>query len=254
MMVALLSSRVRRAVGRLSTLAAALILPWGTTPGQAQDQPISVEGSLNVMVPAELRGLLIDKPHVDFLVDVGEDGTLFDVMAIGSNHRDLVPAATKALLDAKLKPASTHGAPVRSRAVVQVQFYDPEQRAWKMGLSVRPFGSSASDAAQRRFYSTAPDSYAYGPSELDELDEPIANLPPQRIVSSTVSALGAAGRCLIEFYIDSDGRARFPSAIERDNDEVAMSAAVLLLKSRFTPPRRRGHRTYVKVQQEFIFR
>ena len=227
---------------------------WFACPAlPAQDTPITVGTSLSTTVPAELRGLLIDNPYVTFFIDLGEDGTLFDVMATASNHRDLIPTATEVLLHADLQPAQQDGTPVRSRATVTVRFYDPEQRAWKMGLSVRPFGNSASDAADRRIYATSAASFVDRESELDELDEPIRGLAATRRVRSAHSALPAQGRCLLSFYIDPQGKPRFPSAIERDNDDVAIAAALLLTRSRFSQPTRDGQPTYVQVQQEFRF-
>ncbi|WP_324726074.1 hypothetical protein [Actomonas aquatica] len=219
----------------------------------AQDTPITVRGSLKTPVPAELRGLLIDNPYVTFFIDLGEDGTVFDLMAVASNHRDLIPTATETLLAAELEPAQQDGQPVRSRATVTVRFYDPEQRAWQMGLSVRPFGSSASDAADRRVYASSASSFEYGESPREQLDEPLKGLPPTSRIRAEGTVLGATGRCLLEFYIDPTGKARFPSALERDNDDVAINATLLLTRSRYSRPTRDGHPTFVKVQQEFIF-
>jgi hypothetical protein len=219
----------------------------------AEDQPISVAGKLNAPVPNELRSLLIEDPYVLFYVDVGEDGTLFDLMAAESNHRDLIPAATKALMTAGLQPAQQDGQSIRSRASIKVRFFDPEQRAWQMGLTTHPFGSSPSDAADRRIYAVSKSSFVYGLSQVDVLDKPMPEQMPLRRIDAARSALQAKGRCVLEFFIDSTGKARFPEAVERDNDEVAMSAAVLLLRSYFTPPTRGGHPTYVRVRQAFEF-
>ena len=243
---------LRRVLVQVRSLIVGLAI--GIAPAVAQDTPVTFEGTLEAVVPAELRSLLIEKPYVLFLVDVGEDGTLFDAMAIESNHRDLIPTASNTLLAAKLKPATENGVPVRRRASVFVNFYDPEQRAWSMGLTARPFGASASDAAQRRVFETSAKSYAYGESAMEQLDEPIKGFHATRTVRTTSSALGSTGRCLVSFIIGPDGRARFPEAIERDNDDVALNAAMLLMRSRYTPPRRNGHPTFVKVQQEFVFR
>ena len=227
---------------------------WGYPTASGQDSPVSFAGSLETVVPAELRSLLIEKPYVLFLVDVGDDGTVFDAMAIESNHRDLIPAASQTLQAATLIPARENGVPVRRRASIYVTFYDPEQRAWHMGLTARPFGASATDAAQRRLFETSARSFAYGESAMDQLDEPIKGFHATRTVRTSAIASNATGRCLVAFIIGPDGRARFPEAIERDNDDVALSAALLLMRSRYTPPRRNGHPTFVKVQQEFVFK
>ena len=224
-------------------------------PLSAADQPVTVDGSLDAAIPADLRSLLIDNPYVLFKVDVGDDGTLFDVMALESNHRDLIPAATKVLLGVTFNPAIEDGKAIRTRTSVFVRFFDPEQRAWQMGGKALPFGGTVSDAVRRRMYATSEQRYVYDESKPDEIDAPIQSLnAPRRILADAQGlGTGAKGRCVVEFYISPEGRARFPSALESDSDEVSISAALTLLKTRYSPPRKDGNPTYIKVQQEFIF-
>jgi hypothetical protein len=226
------------------------------TPLPAADKPVTVEGSLEAVIPSDLRSLLIENPYVLFKVDVGEDGTLFDVMAVESNHRDLIPSAMKTLLAAKFFPSIENGKPTRSRTSVFVRFFDPEQRAWKMGSGQIPFGGTVSDAVRRKIYATSEQRFVFGESDPDEIDTPIKSLKSTRRIYADARSLGisAKGRCLVEFYVSPEGRARFPSALESDSDEVSISAALTLLETYYAPPRREGNPTFIKVQQEFIFR
>jgi hypothetical protein len=226
---------------------------FAIAPSLAEDKRISVEGPLEVMIPADLRGLPIINPHVDLIIDVGEDGTLFDVMPTKSNHRGLLPDAIKAIQSASFTPAIRDGKSVRSRDSVRVTFYDPEQRAWRQGSGVLPFGGTPSDAAKNRIYATSANSFVYDISDPEELDRPIAQLQTTRRIHSSQDGVKTVGECLVEFYIDPAGRARFPRAIESDSNDVAISAALTLLETRFTPPRRNGQPTYVKIQQRFRF-
>ena len=223
------------------------------SPLVAADKRITVEGSLEVILPPELRGLPIVNPHVDFLIDVGADGTLFDAMPIASNHRDLLPAATEAVNKVRFTPAIEAGVPVRARDSVRIIFFDPEQRAWRQGSGQLPFGGTPSDAAKNRIYAASAENFIYKMSERDELDSPISKQMSTRRVYSSQEGVKTVGECLVEFYIDPNGRARFPRAIESDSDDVAISAALTLLETRFNPPRRNGHPTYVKIQQRFRF-
>ena len=122
-----------------------------------------------------------------------------------------------------------------------------------MGANQLPFGGSVTDAVQRRIYAASGDSFVYGESQPGEIDKPIASLKSPRRIHVDGNGLTAKGRCLVEFYVSPEGRARFPSALESDSDDVSISAALTLLKTRFTPPRRAGQPTFIKVQQEFIF-
>lgn len=219
----------------------------------AQAKPVEVDGKLEAVIPAGLKALHIENPYVLFKVDVGEDGTLFDVMAIESNHRELIPDATKTLLAAKFLPAEENGNPVRRRVFAYVNFYDPEQRAWRMGARVVPFGGTVSDAVERRIYATSTGRFVYGESKPGEIDKPIKSLERPRRIYAGQNGIDAKGRCMVEFYISPEGRARFPSALESDSDEVSIGAALALLKTRFAPPRRSGQPTFIKVKQEFIF-
>ena len=244
----------RGALNRLHLFLGALVV-FGLSGASlfAEDKPVTVEGSLDAVIPSELKALFIENPFVLFKIDVGDDGTLFDVMAIESNHRDLIPAATKTLLAAQFYPAIEDGRPVRKRTSAFVRFHDPEQRAWNMGVGGLPMGGNVSDAVKRRMYASAEARFVYGESDPSEIDKPIDSLKKPRRVPAGQNGISAKGRCLVEFYISPEGRARFPSALESDSDEVSISAALTLLKTRFSPPRRGGHPTYIKVQQEFIF-
>jgi len=218
-----------------------------------QVKQVEVDGKLEAVIPPSLKTLHIENPYVLFRLDVGEDGTLFDVMAIESNHRDLIPDATKTLLAAKFLPAEDNGTPVRRRVFAYVNFFDPEQRAWRMGARVIPFGGTVSDAVERRIYSTSAGRFVYGESEPEEIDKQIKSLEHPRRIYAGENSSDAKGRCLVEFYVSPEGRARFPTAIESDSDEVSIGAALTLLRTRFAPPRRAGQPTFIKVKQEFIF-
>lgn len=233
----------------LSVLASLLL---GSLAG-AEDQRITAEGELEIILPPELRGMPIVNPHVDFLIDVGEDGTLFDAMPTAANHRGLLPAAISAVNKITFTPAIEDGIAVRSRDSLRIRFYDPEQRAWRQGSGQLPFGGTPSDAAKNRIYATSAQSFVYELSDRDQLDSPITKRQSTRRIYASQDGVKTRGECLVEFYIDPDGRARFPSAIESDSDDVAISAALTLLETRFNPPRRNGQPTYVKIQQRFRF-
>ena len=134
-----------------------------------------------------------------------------------------------------------------------MHFFDPEQRAWRQGSGQLPFGGTPSDAANSRIFSNSAASFVYEQSDREELDSPLTQLQAVRRVYSSQDGVRTRGECLVEFYVGPNGRARFPTAIESDNNDVAISAALTLLETRFVPPRKNGHPTYVKIQQRFRF-
>lgn len=219
----------------------------------AQNSEISVNGSLEAIIPNDLRGLPMENPHVDFKIDIGADGTVFDAMPIMATHRDLLPAAHDAMQKVTFTPAQKDGQSIRSRAQVRVFFYDPEQVAWRQGSRQLPFGGSPSDAVENRVYASSAASFRYEISTKDQLDSPLTQLQSKRRIYTSRGNDETRGECLVEFYVGPDGRARFPIALESDNNDVALSAALTLLETRFSPPRRNGHPTYVKMQQRFSF-
>jgi hypothetical protein len=221
--------------------------------GWAQDRPVETDDSMEVILPLELRPLFIENPYVTFLVDVGDDGTLFDVLPTESNHYELLPHGLKIINAAIFKPALENGQPTRSRSYAKVRFYDPEQRAWESGAGGAVFGGNVSDAVRRRIYSTSKERFIYGLSEVDDLDNPLERMRTKLRVYSSKAGGRAKGKCLVEFYIDASGQTRFPEVIKSDSVEVSLSAALTLKETTFTPPQRNGQPTYVKIREEFMF-
>lgn len=231
-----------------------LLALTASTGAIAANTPITTEGSLEAVIPPELKSLHIENPYVEFKIDVGEDGTLFDAMPTKATHRDLLPAAHDVVQSATFIPATKNGQPIRSRAKLRVRFYDAEQRVWRSGASMTPFGDTPSDAARRRMYANSASSYVYKITDKDELDSPLTQLLTTRRIYSSQDGGSTKGHCLVEYYVGPNGRARFPRAIKTDSNDVAISAALTLLKTRFEPPRKNGHPTYVRVEQDFEFR
>ena len=61
------------------------------------------------------------------------------------------------------------------------------------------------------------------------------------------------GKVLVEYFIDHEGRARLPSILESDDENLSMSVLMTLKDTRFSAPRRKGRPTYVRVRQPFNF-
>lgn len=88
-----------------------------------------------------------------------------------------------------------------------------------------------------------------------ELDEPIRvvdfvqPMPPERL-----GARRQAGRALVEFYVDQEGRPRLPVVVEADDDAFGQSAIEAIGHWRFSIPRSGGWPVLVLARQAFEFR
>jgi TonB family protein len=64
----------------------------------------------------------------------------------------------------------------------------------------------------------------------------------------------AAGRCVVEYWVDAGGSVRFPRVVTSDNEAVSLSALLTLQQTRFAPPTHDGGGpTYVQVRQAMEF-
>lgn len=224
--------------------------PGTAVPG---DHPIQVRSSLDVMLPEEVRPLLLDQPHVRFLVTVDEEGRLVDHLAVEGTHQALLPRAEQAVSQARFEAAVAGGHPVLATVEVRVTFFDPEQRALQDGLATQPFGSTSSDAVSRRIYAGAEERHVFRQSEPAELDAPLAVTAGKLVVLADDQGHTATGRCVVDYFVDHHGLARIPRIVSADNDTVARSALLTLQQLRFAPPTRAGQPTCVKVRQPFVY-
>lgn len=217
------------------------------------DSPIRAVGTLEAVIPTDLRDLPMSDPFVEFMIDVGADGKLLDILPTRSNHRDLIPAAEQVIDGVEFQPARQDGSPIRARSNIRINFYDPVMRALRQGGTVPALGGTGNDAVAARVFGAKAASYEYNLSKADQLDEPLRILESTQRVYQPDQDIPTAGECLVEFYVGSDGRVHFARALETDSENVAISAALTLDATRFAPPLRSGNPTYVKVRQRFRF-
>jgi hypothetical protein len=220
---------------------------------KVEDQPIRLEGKLQVPIPSELKALHITNPYAKILIEVDEKGSILDSMPIEASHTGLLIPALEAVQKAGFNPAVVKGSPSRSQAAVYVNFFDVEQRIWRSGSGVVPFGDSASDAAQRRFYQVAPGRFVYRLSKPKDLDTPLKMKEGKLKIYSSEEGVRPKGSCLVEFYVGPEGKVHFPRIIRSDNEDVSMSALLTMKETSFESPLRDGKSTCIRVQQPFNF-
>jgi len=218
------------------------------------DRGVAPVDPIEAVIPAALRRLPLQNPQVVFLVRVDATGQIVEHMALEATHYQLIPAAEKALLGAPFQPATRAGQPVQASGQVAVTLFDPEQRAFLRGNLALPFGGSASDAVESRLYRNDPDHFLFHRSTARELDRPVEVTATKVMLYPDPAGGPAQGRCLVEYWVDAGGRARFPRLLATDNEAVSMSALLTLQQTRFAPPTHDGGLpTYVLVRQAMEF-
>lgn len=217
-------------------------------------EPVSLDQRLQLQLPQELRGLSMQNPHAQILVEVDEAGKVMDTMPFKASHYELLPAAIELVENTTFNPARMDGKAVQGKASVYVNFYDGQQLAWKSGIGVLPFGGSASDAAKSRFYQIAPSRYTYGESKPKELDQPLKLKEARLRIYESEPGVRAKGGCVVEYYVGPEGEVHFPRIIESDHDDISTSAFMTLQVTKFEPPTSEGKPTCVQVRQPFNFK
>lgn len=216
-------------------------------------QPVRLAHPLEAPVPNELKPLGMAGPQVRFQVLVGPDGKVTDYLAVEATHFGLLPKAEEKLLAARFEPAKRDGVPATGKITVIVTFFDPEQRAWRQGNAPVPFGGNVSVALERRLYAANPDLYALRESKPAQLDAPLSLVESKLYRLHAPDAPPPSGRVVVEYTIDHTGRARLPEILSSDSEYLSLSVLMSLKDTRFAPPTRDGHPTYVRVRQPFNF-
>lgn len=239
----------------LFSLLLSMALPEVSASLSQEDQPVQLKkGTLDVPIPSNLKALHITNPYAKILIEVDPQGTIVDIMPIEASHFELLEPGLKAIRKASFAPAVADGKPFQSKAAVYVNFFDLEQRAWRSGAGVVPFGDSVSDAAKSRLYQLAPGRYVYGESNPRELDAPLRLKAGKIRVYHSEEGVRQSGQCLVEYYVGPEGEVHFPRIIKSDHEDLSTSALLTLDTTVFEPPRRDGKPTCVRIRQPFNFR
>ena len=237
-------------------LLALLLLPGAllaSLPTATADRPFSTGSLLDTPIPIAVRGLVLGQPSVTFLVTIDEHGQLVEHMPVAATHYKLLENAERTLLHASFQPAIQAGQPVSSTGQITVPLYDPAQRAYFSGISNLPPPNTASDLVERRLLQIDKQQFAFRSSKPAELDYPPEVTSTHVMLYTDAAGKPASGRCVLEYWIDPQGAARFPRIVQSDNDAVSTSALLTLRNTHFTVPTRDRLPTYVQVRQPMEF-
>ena len=215
-------------------------------------RPAKIESGLVANTPGEVEHLLMENPHVEFLLLISEKGELLDRLATESNHYALLEAATRLIDQATYTPAYQDGVAVPSRLQATVYFRNVDQERWKE-TGAMPMGTNTMNMAEKKLYDNDKERFAYSRSEPSELDQPLQLLSGSIVVLQDSEGKPAKGSVTVEYYVDYNGNALLPTIFSNVDEVLAMSAIKTLERLKFVPPQRKGNPTYVKVRQTFDF-
>ena len=232
---------------RFALVAAVLALSSPTVIGASNwgDRPLQIIQSLDVQFPAALLMQGITEGEVRVVLNVDAEGQLADCLVLAYTHPELVTELLSAMRDWRYQPSYSHGEPTGARAEVAFSF-----QARGTILSVTPIEDF--NAKFLRMAGTQTISLVCKVSELDKLPEAVSLVTPRHPLSALRPEL-SAGRVLLDFYIDPEGRPRMPVVISASHEAFAVAAVEALTQWRFAPPTREGRKVAVRVRQQFVF-
>ena len=214
-----------------------------------------LDEALEAQMPIELRQLNIIDPQARVRVSLDQEGQVYEVMCLWATHHALVARAEETVRNFDFIPFFAPDEPRRRTGELTVFFYDPEQVAMRQMGSIKPvYGDHVGEAVEAKFYRASPDRFVYEKSQPDDLDDLLVVTGGRLVVVQDLEGNRASGDCLVEFYVDQDGKIRFPKILSSDSEAVSKSALLSLKTFVFEPPRHRnGIPTYVRVRQPIGF-
>jgi TonB family protein len=193
--------------------------------------------------PARLLEDGVARGEVAVAINVDENGRIVDALVIRYTHKEFADAVTPVLKDWVFQPLVIDGQAVRAVAEIQFRFEVNGVLVVNRTLS-----------AGRNSSMWSSDTYAFEPCAPNDLDR---SIKPTRVVKpvypQSLSDQSISGEVYLEFFIDEDGRPRFPVATYARHNALAAIATAALEQWQFEPPRRQGRPVIVRANQRFTF-
>lgn len=238
-------------LARRTALAIGLAAGGGRAYAAAEVTRPSGEQSFRIIQTVEpafprnvdTQALTVGEARIVFVID--HEGRLADLLVASYTHPAFAQEAERALRAWRYEPARQYGEPVGVRASMTFQFESKGQ----------VISTLAIDSMTARFNALAGPTVVNRVARPNELDAPItatAAIRPRHPGRGRRNDL-SAGRVVLDFYIDEQGRPRMPVVLSSDDSAFAEAAAEALTAWRFVPPTRRGEPVIVRVQQAFEF-
>lgn len=213
-------------------------------PGVPPDfQAIRVIRTVEPRYPEGLisRGIFEGEARVVVLVDA--EGHLADWLLTSFSHPLVAQVATEAVPVWRYEPAQAHGLPIIARAEVVFSFH-------ASGLITSVTTNDATGHLQ-------PPRVANGAQRIwpvEALDEPISVVKSVRPGPLDPAEIRhQAGRVVVDFYIDQEGRPRLLVVTQADDEEFAQASLTAMSLWKFSVPVHQGTPVITHAAQEFKF-
>lgn len=205
--------------------------------------PPKIIQTVEARFPLALEKSTIPRGDVTLLISIGPDGKLRDTLVLAYSHEEFAREAKDVLSAWRFEPAQMDGKPIGCRVTLNMEF---TTKAHVVDL----FPVDTLAALIHR-----PDQFTGRKlvAEPAELDQPLAIVRGTQPQLAAPPANGPEGRAVVEFYVDTEGRARVPVVLE-STDPVFTDAALRALGDwQFSVPMRSGEPVIVRTRQEFVF-
>jgi TonB family protein len=184
----------------------------------------------------------VTRGTVNMLLHVDAAGALRDTLVTAYSRKPFADEAQSVVKRWKFVPGRAQGQPVDT--IINLTF----------NFEVNGVVVVHTFAADHVPGDVAFEEFEYQAANVKKLDR----VPtPLNIVEPTYPRewmkQGIVGSVAVDFYIDENGRTRFPTAAPGGNEQLAGIAIAAVEQWRFIPPRANGRPVLVKAQQLFQF-
>lgn len=204
--------------------------------------PPKVQRQVHVQFPVRAQNQGITSGEVRLYVEVDHEGKPGDILAFAHSGSDFAQAAVDAIRQWRFTPALLGGQPIGSINRINVHF---EVNGVTTYTRMPEQSAERADAGERFAYR------AYTLPELDRLPKPLSR--PSPVYPKEWIQQGKTGVVSVEYFIDEDGRTRFPRVVGNPDELLGASAVAAVKTWTFEPPLRRGQRVLALVGQEIQF-
>jgi len=204
--------------------------------------PPKVLQQVHVQFPVRAQNQGVTNGAVWLFVEVDREGKPGDILAFAHSGPDFAQAAVEAIRQWRFTPALLGGEPIGSINRINVHF---EVNGITTYTRMPEQSGGRADPGER---------FAYRPFSLPELDRmPKAISRPSPVFPQEWIRQGKTGGVSVEYFIDEDGRTRFPRVVGNPDELLAASAVAAVKTWTFEPPTRQGQRVLAQVGQEILF-
>jgi len=244
----MVSSERARAVAGLGLLAGLAAVgcgqPVAVAPTLRPDQTVQIARYVKPEYPARAFAEGAPPGAVRLLIEVDEFGQLADLLVTAYTRKDFAKASVLAVKQWRFRPTRHEGRP--RPTVMDIEF--------NFGVQETVFIDRKDPSEGMRSHLLSERDFIFAPRGREELDRPLR--PVSRVAPAYPKALkegGIGGVVRVDFYVDEEGRTRFPDIIGTVDETLRFAALQAVRQWRFDPPRWRGSPALARVSQSFNF-